>query len=308
MLSNNKKILITGATGLIGTALLRYFITKGQKINILSRTPKSALVQGVDAFFWEPSENKIDTRCFEDVSVIIHLAGASINRKWTKSGKKLIFDSRINSSKLLLKEINKLPNHGIRRIICASGIGIYPSNATKLYSEDETSKSESYLHKLVYEWEKVNKRFESLGIDVTLFRIGLVLSQTGGIFPILSRLILNRFGLIFGTGRNVISWIYLDDLVKLILWSGIEKWTGAYNAVAPNPLSQKEMIMAVLQAKPQKTNWLKVPAWLIKLGIGERSELILSSQNVSAQKVLSRGFRFQCSDFDDFLKIWELHT
>lgn len=302
MLSRHKKLLITGSTGLIGTALLRFFIAKGQKINILSRTPESALINGVDMFFWEPSKNIIDVRCFEEVSVIIHLAGASINRKWTKSGKKLIFDSRINSSKLLFEEIKKLPNHGIKQIICASAIGIYPSDETKLYLEDDTSKSESYLHNLVYEWEKVNMSFERLSIDVTLFRIGLVLSHGGGIFPIFSRLILNRFGLVFGSGRQVISWIFIDDLIELIVSSGSEKWTGVYNAVAPNPLSQKEMVMAILQANTQKTNYLKLPAWLIKLVFGERSVLTLSSQNVSAKKILSKGFHFKCSEFSTFLK------
>lgn len=303
MPSRYNKILITGATGLIGTTLVRFLRTKGQKINILTRNPESNFIDGVETFFWEPSEDKIDVRCFRGVSVIVHLAGASINTKWTKSGKKLIFDSRIDSSKLLLTEIKKLPNHAIRQIVCASGIGIYPSDATKLYFEDDSLKSKSYLHNLVHDWEKTNQMFESLSIDVTIFRIGLVLSKEGGIYPIMSRLILNKFGLVFGNGRQVISWIYIDDLVRLIALAGDEKWTGVYNAVAPNPLSQEEMIVTILRFKTQATNYIRVPVWLIKMVLGERSDLTLSSQNVSAKKILSKGFQFKCSQFSNFLEL-----
>ena len=172
------KVLITGATGLIGKVLIEKFSSVGVKVNFLT-TKKSKIhsIKGAIGFYWCPAKKKIDLKCFHGVDSIIHLAGSRISKPWTKSNKKDILSSRIDSTRLLFLGLkNNIDSCNIKNIVSASAIGIYPSEFKKIQTEKTNSTSNSFMERVVVAWEKEIENFCSLNIPVAKIRIGLVLS------------------------------------------------------------------------------------------------------------------------------------
>ena len=173
-------ILITGATGLIGLELEKLLLSKGLIVNYLS-TSKRKLKNNLNnkGFYWNPSTGEIDLRAFENVEVIFHFAGASISKRWTKKYKIELIESRIQSSRLLYRTLQKHPNQ-VKQIISASAIGGYASSLSKVYHETDPIDNPGFLGEIVRNWENEVNHFKNLNIKVAKVRIGLVLSTKGG--------------------------------------------------------------------------------------------------------------------------------
>ncbi len=289
------KLLITGATGLVGTALIEQTLSEGFSIHYLT-TNRSKLTQikNTVGFFWDPETKEIDLDCFKGVDCVIHLAGASISKRWTKSYKAQILSSRVDTTRLLFSSLQKLQNqHQVRQIITASAIGVYPSENQEVQTETTAVGPNSFMEQVVLAWEKESHSFSSLGISLATLRIGLVLSRNGGLLESLKTPTLLGLGAAFGNGKQGQSWIHIEDLVGIILKAYKEGWQGVYNAVSPNPVSQNELIYELAKALKRPHILPPLPKFLIQLLLGEMSNLVLDSHWVSAQKVIQASYTFK---------------
>ncbi|PTX44134.1 hypothetical protein C8P64_0104 [Christiangramia gaetbulicola] len=287
------RVLITGATGLIGTELSRLCREKGIKVNYLT-TSKSKIEKKDDyqGFFWDPNSQEIESGCLEGVQTIVHLAGASIAEPWSDSYKRKIIKSRTETAKLLYKTLEKTSNQ-VENFISASAIGVYPSSLEKLYFEDDQQVADNFVGEVVRKWEAAADQFEELGIDVAKIRVGLVLAENGGMLEKIKKPISLNMGAALGSGKQWQSWIHIKDLAGIFLFAIENELTGVYNAVAPNPVTNKEMTKELAQ-KMGKSVWLpNVPKFALKTLLGEMSQIVLSSQLVSSKKIEEVGYNFE---------------
>lgn len=285
-------ILITGATGLIGSEITRLLHENGIDINYLT-TSRSKIEKrdNYKGFYWNPSKGEIDTKCLEGVGAIINLAGTSVFQPWTSSNKKKILRSRIDSLDLLYKTLEE-NEHEVAHIVSASAIGIYPSSTHKMHYEEEKEVADNFLGEVSQKWESAAQKFSNLGLRVAIVRIGIVLAADGGALPQIARPIKYNVGTALGTGTQWQSWIHVRDLARLFLFLISNGAEGVYNGVAPNPVTNEDLTREVANVMDKKV-WLpKVPSFALKLVMGEMSSVVLGSQLVSSKKVEDEGFNF----------------
>ena len=291
-------ILITGATGLVGKALVKECLSKGFNIHYLT-TSKSKISskKNYKGFYWNPQLDQIDPKCFEGVSTVINLAGSSIAQRWTKVSKSTILSSRKNALELLHStiETHKFP---IKHVISASAIGIYPDSKTRYYKEDFQGTDASFLRTVVRSWEGALKSFNSLGVLTTALRIGIVLDANEGALPKISGPIKGYIGSALGSGEQWQSWIHIDDLVSIFLFILESEIEGVFNAVAPNPVQQKDFVKSVAKVLKRPLFFPNVPEIVLNFALGEMSAIVLESQRVSAQKIQNLGFEYKYHELD----------
>lgn len=296
------KVLITGATGMIGSRLSDLCRESGMIVHYLT-TSKSKIEKREDykGFYWNPKSEEIEKECLDGVSTIIHLAGASIAEKWTSEYKETIIKSRTETAALLYDTL-KNDEHQVENFISASAIGKYPDSLEKLYFEDDEVLADNFVGTVVKKWEAAADRFSNLGIDVAKIRVGLVLSEKGGMLEKVRKPIEMNVGAPLGSGKQWQSWIHLDDLAGIFLHAIERELTGVYNAVAPNPVTNKEMTKQ-LADQLNKPLWLpNVPKFVLKTMLGEMSQIVLSSQLVSCKKIEEHGYKFKYSNLSKALE------
>ncbi len=294
-------VLITGATGLIGKALTDAFLKEGIHVNYLT-TRASAIVNkgNKKGFLWNPAKNEIDLDAFTAVSTIVHLAGATVAKRWTSSYKKEILNSRINTAQVLYDAIKATENN-ITHFISASGISIYPSSESKLYTEQSTEVADDFLGSVVQAWEGAADTFSSLGITVAKVRTGVVLDANAGAYPKMEKPITLGAGAAIGSGKQYLSWIYIDDIVEVYKYIVKNRLEGVYNAVAPTPIKNKTLTKKIA-ARYGKTIWLpNVPGFVLKMSLGEMATLVLDGQLVSPARLQKTNFVFEHSTMDSAL-------
>jgi len=293
------RILITGATGLIGSELVKFLLA--QKYTIHYLTTSKAKIEAESnyiGFYWNPQEGKIDENCIFGVDAIIHLAGANIAQRWTNAYKQEIIESRTLSAELLFNLVKKHPNHQIKQIISASGTAIYPDSINQVYDEATKETEDSFLSNVVKKWEQSVDVFQVLGIKVCKLRTGIVLSKEGGALPEMVKPIKMGFGSAMGSGKQMQSWIHIKDLVALYHFALEKQLEGVYNAVTPNPVSNQVLTQTIAKTL-KKSLWLpNTPEFVMKLILGEMVYLLFSSKNLSADKILDLGYQFQFLDIE----------
>ena len=286
------RVLITGATGLVGSNVSKKCLAKGYEVNYLT-TDREKIKQeeNFKGFFWDPKNNEIDDECLNKVDVIIHLAGASIAKRWTSSYKEEIIASRVDTANLLFNRL-KATNQSISQFISASAIGIYPSSFQNLYKEDDQRIDDSFLAEVVEKWEAAADLFKDLQAKVAKVRTGLVLSEKGGALQKMKEPADLNLGAGFGTGKQWQSWIHIEDLANMYLYILENSLEGVYNGVAPNPVTNNELTECIAKQLDKKV-WLpNVPAIALKVALGDMSTVVLSSQLVSSDKIEDTGFEF----------------
>lgn len=296
------RVLITGATGLIGSKITGLCHKNGIKVNYLS-TSKNKIQEKENyrGFYWNPSSGDIDADCLQGVGAIINLAGANIFQPWTKKAKAEILNSRVNSLNTLYKTLNE-NEHEVGHLISASAIGIYPSSLQKMHFEDERAVDDSFLGEVTQKWEAAAERFNGLEIRVSKVRIGLVLSNKGGALAQMKKPIKFNMGAALGSGKQWQSWIHIEDLARIFLYILQNGLSGVYNAVAPNPVTNSTLTQQLAKTM-DKNIWLpNVPAFALKLLMGEMSSIILSSQLVSCKKIRETGFSFHYINLERALR------
>lgn len=296
------KFLITGASGLIGKNLLDKLLKKDVEINILTTSKNlKSNNKKVKKFYWNPEMEIIDSSSILGVSVVINLAGSPIAQLWTKNAKRSILNSRIKSVELLNMIILE-NNVKIDQFLCASAIGIYQSSTSLKHDESSKKISNSFLGNTVKKWESSCDRLLKNEIKITYLRIGLVLSKKGGLLKPILHSINFYMGTWFGNGKNIYSWVHIDDLVSSIIFLIENNCKGVYNLVAPNPVTSKQFTLTISKILGKKIIIPSIPLKIIEFFTGSMSELLLFSQDVCSKKIESDGFKFKYPYLDLALK------
>jgi len=285
-------VLIAGGTGLIGKKLAIILVEKGYQVRVLSR--KRLKTETIEYFFWDVPNGFVDEIAFKNIDHVINLAGANIgSERWTKTRKKEILDSRVLSTQLLYETVQKL-NISLKSFISSSAVGYYGSiNSDKIFVETDIPAND-FLGNICHKWEEASYPFQKMNIRTLQIRTGVVLDKEEGAFPKMFLPIKMGFGSALGTGKQIIPWIHLDDICNIYLFAlQNEKLVGAYNAVATQPINNKEFI-EIIAKKIGKKIWLPaIPGFVLKLILGEMSDLVLKGSIVSSQKIMDSGFTFQ---------------
>lgn len=287
------KVLITGATGLVGTAITRQCREAGIDVHYLTtREDKIREEPGYRGFLWDPTQRSLDPRSFEGVQAVINLAGSSISQPWTPSNKRKIQQSRTDSLGTLFEHMKTHGKGSVEYLVSASAIGIYGHSFTDYHLESSAHTGGGFLAETVRKWEDAARAIENLGLPCGILRLGLVLSGEGGALPQVARPVRYYVGAPLGSGRQWQSWIHLEDAAAMFLFAVQQQLEGVYNAVAPNPVTNTKLTRQVAEVLG-KPIWLpRVPAAALKLLMGERAELVLGSQRVCADKIKMEGFAF----------------
>lgn len=295
-------ILITGATGLIGSEIVKQCHKQNFIVHYLT-TSKEKLSKEphYKGFYWLPEKGIIDDQCFKNVNAIINLAGATISKRWTSSYKKEVMDSRLQSLQLLKEKLKDL-DHEIKHIVSASAIGVYPDSSTNYYDEDSTVISDTFLGEVVQQWESKVDEFEGLQLTVSKIRIGLVLSDDGGALPQMVSPIKYGVGAPFGTGMQWQSWIHIEDLASIFLYVIQHQLEGVYNGVAPNPVTNTDLTKAIAKTLHKPLFLPNIPKFAMKLILGEMHILLFESQRVCSKKIEEEGFYFEYSNLQPALE------
>jgi len=286
-----QNILITGGSGLVGRSLTSLFLEEGHKVSWLSRSGKSK--ENVQGYQWDVNKGTIDNKALEWADTVIHLAGEGVaNGRWTNAQKKRILDSRIESTKLLRASIEEVDNKP-SAFISASAIGYYGmDNGERLLMEEDDPGSD-FLADVTSKWEEAIDEITALSIAVTKVRIGVVLSRNGGALEKMSLPIRWGAGAALGSGRQYMSWIHMDDLCSLIYYLIENNLTGTYNAVSPNPATNKEVTKSIATQLGRPFFLPNVPTFILKIMLGEMADMLLGSSKVSSRKIENAGFKFQ---------------
>ncbi len=296
------KVLITGATGLIGSQITALLLEQGVDVNYLTtRVEKIKTESNYKGFLWAPTKNEIDVRCIEGVDAIINLVGATIAGRWTKTYKKIILESRTKTADLLFETL-KNNSHTIRQFICASGISVYPDDNTYLYTEESNKVDNGFLGEVVVAWEAAADQFSALDIDVAKVRTGVVLAQKDGAFPQLLKPVKMGVPAALGSGDQWISWIHIDDIAAAYVFILNKSLVGVYNAVAPTPINNKKLTQLLANSLNVPLFLPNVPEFVLKLILGEMAILVLEGQLVSSHKLVESGFVFRYSNIENAVK------
>ena len=290
-------VLITGGTGLVGQHLSGMLAEKGYEVIILTRKIPQSHDPKISYALWDVEKNEIDGNAIRKADHIIHLAGAGVaDKRWTKDRKREIAESRIYSAALLVKSLKEIPNK-VQTVISASAIGWYGADTKQSreqgFKEDAVA-NRHFLGETCRLWEAGIEPVKELGKRLVKFRIGIVLSEDGGALKEFSRPVKFGIATIFGNGEQVVSWIHIDDLCRMFIYAMEHNPVeGVYNAVAPTPVTNKELILTLAQKLRGKIFIpVHVPAFALKVALGEMSIEVLKSATVDSHKIRNAGFVF----------------
>jgi uncharacterized protein (TIGR01777 family) len=293
-------ILITGGTGFVGEPLVQYLLKEEHQITLLTRGQHK--VEGIATMSYPAKETLLPPEKLAEFQTIINLAGTSISTtRWNAQGKKQILDSRIQVTKLLVDSIRnnqqlQLPYPTI--FISTSAVGYYGTSDTLTFEETSPNGS-GFLAEVANQWEIQASQVDAIGVRRVILRFGIVLGN-GGILEQLSKPFQYGVGGFLGTGKQWVSWIHLEDLIRIINWVLLkEEAKGTYNACAPNPATMKELIHALAVALHRKS-WTRVPSTFVRILIGEMAEeLVLHGQRVNPKRLLDDGFQWKYERVED---------
>jgi len=294
-------ILITGGTGLIGTALTRLLTERGYRVIILSRKKGGASPAGFTNLptlaHWDPDNGYIEPAAIQSADYIIHLAGAGVaDHRWSAARKKVIVESRTKTSALIAKALKEIPNK-VTAVISSSAIGWYgpdPVIPNPQPFEETAPADDEFLGETCRLWEEAIQPVTETGKRLVIIRTGIVLSDKGGALAEFRKPVRLGVAAILGSGKQVVSWIHVDDLCRMYL-AAIEKkeWSGIFNGVAPQPVSNRELVLTLgRRLKGRYLVPIYIPSFFLKLLLGEMSIEVLKSTTVSAAKARNAGFQF----------------
>ncbi len=284
-------VLITGASGLVGSRLTELLINKGCQVSHLGRSKKSGRVP---SFVWDVEKGMFDEEALKNVQVIVHLAGAGVaEKRWTKKRKREILESRTKSSALLFNNLKK-SNHSVKAVVSASAIGYYGSTLSSRVFKEEDGPGSDFLAGVVEAWEQSVAQISSLAIRVARIRIGIVLAKDSGALTEMARPVKYFVGAPLGTGNQIVSWIHIDDLCNIFI-KAIEddSLSGTYNAVAPHPATNREITKQIAKVLHRPLIMPPVPTFALRILLGEMVDAVVKGSNVSAERILKSGFRFK---------------
>ena len=297
--SSVKTVVIAGGTGMVGTALASELLNRQYRVIILSRKKGNgpAGLERLQYAQWDPSRRFIEEAVIREADFIVNLAGAGVaEKRWTEARKKEIVESRVKSSETIIEALKSQPNK-VRTVVNASAIGWYGPDTpqSRIHPFEETAPADlAFLGETVRLWEQSIEPVSSLVERLVILRIGIVLSSEGGALAEFIKPM--KFGIapVMGNGRQMVSWIHVSDLCRMIIHA-LENNTvnGVYNAVSPYPVSNRQLVQTLADVKPGIQLVIPVPAFVLKIMLGEMSIEVLKSATVSSEKIRKTGFVFQ---------------
>lgn len=295
-------ILIAGGTGFVGKELTSALQKQGYHIYILTRTPQT----------YESFENQTYIGYDDPIEslppfrVVINLAGESLYGYWTKKKKEAIRTSRIETTQTLvnyMEQMAKKPDV----FISSSAVGYYGTSEHNIFTEKTTDPGDDFLANVVADWEHTAQQAESLGIRTVYTRFGIILGNDGGALPMMKIPVQLLVGGRIGTGEQWISWIHIQDAINIILFCIQNiRMSGPVNVTAPNPLRNKDF-MKILSRSLNRPYWFPTPAPLMRVAMGEMSELITKGQYVLPQYIETFNYQFLYPELMDALKSLDLY-
>lgn len=294
-------VLVTGGTGLIGKRLCEKLKLAGYDVAVLSQVRYNK--SDFPVFYWNWQKQEIDEIALKNSDFIIHLAGANIaGQRWSESRKKLIVDSRVESTEFLQSKIKEL-NISPKAFITASAVGYYGAITTKKVFKEINSPGTDFLATTCKLWEEAASNVFDPRIRTVQLRTGIVLTSTGGAIEKIIKPIKFGIGAILGSGKQAMPWIHVDDLCDMYIKAIQDvRLNGVYNAAAPDFQSNKTLTKALAKVV-NKRIWLpNVPNFILKIIYGEMAVMLLYGSQVSSEKILNTGFEFKYPKLKEALK------
>lgn len=296
-----RKVLITGATGMLARKLAAKLTADGVETVALSRS--STPIQGFNAVHtWNPDRGILDENALRNVDAIVHLAGAGIaDKKWTDARKQEIINSRVKGTELLSLMLHGIPNR-VQIVVSASATGYYGDCGASLKTEIDAA-GEGFLAETCQKWENALEKLHAPARRTVILRIGFVIDRQDGALPVMARPVRLFAGAPYGSGKQYLSWIDSSDLIRLFIFAiGNEKLSGIYNAVAPTPVINSEFIKTIGRTLHRPVWPIGIPGTVFRILMGEQADLILQSQYASSGKISDTGFVFEYPDLKSSLK------
>ena len=297
------RVLVTGATGLIGSAVCDALLARGDEVVGLTRNPEKARPENPKVAWhaWEASSERPPPEAFDQVDAVVNLIGEEINQRLTQEAKKRILDSRVTSSKNLLQGIEAAGAKS-KVFIGQSAIGYYGDRGAQIVDED-SEPGDDFGARVPVDWEAAERQAEKLGMRTVILRTGLVLTKHGGLVKQLLLPFKLGVGGPLGSGEQFMSWIHLDDEVGIILWAlDNDEVTGIVNATAPNPVTNREFSKAFGRAL-HRPAVIPAPKLAVAALRGrELAEIVFGGARVIPRRALDLGFRFTYSEIDPALE------
>jgi uncharacterized protein len=293
------KILISGSTGMLGTALIPLLTTGGHRVVRLVRRPRP----GEDVIFWNPAEKKLDPAALEDFDAFIHLSGEYIaDGRWTRAKRERVWNSRVETTKLLVQAIRQLKKPP-KALVCASGSGYYGEGGDRILDEDAPHGHPCFFVDMVRAWESAAQEATAYGVRVVNARIGIVLSPVGGALKSMLPAFKWGAGAVLGSGCESTGWLTLDDLIGMMHFAVMcETLHGPVNFVSPLPITQRELSREIGRILHRPVLF-RVPNYLIKLILGqEMAEAMGWSQRLVPSRLNQAGYHFRHPDLEDGLR------
>jgi len=294
-------VLITGGTGLVGKELTRQLKAKGYAVIHLSRTTNKNTE--TLTYYWDYTKDLIEPEAIEKADYIIHLAGENVSgKRWTTNRKKQIIDSRVRTAELLLKII-KEKNKPLKAFITASGSNYYGTiTCDKIFSETDVAATD-FLGETCKQWEAAADHFKNAGIRTVKIRTGVVLTRHNGALEKIALPVKLGIGSALGSGKQYIPWIHIDDLCSIYIKAiEDEKMQGAYNAVAPQHVTNKDFGRTIAEVLKKPFWFPAIPAFIIKLVFGEMGNIVLKGSRLSSEKIKNAGYQFKFTSLESALR------
>jgi uncharacterized protein (TIGR01777 family) len=281
--------LITGGTGMVGQALSRLLEQQGHVVRHLSTRTSPA----PNRFHWDPSRGTLEPQALQGVTHIIHLAGANVAERWTAKHKAAILDSRVKGSATLEAAIAQLPaDQRPEALISASAVGIYPNHPDHLYTEHD-GEPRGFLGEVVHQWEASVDRIAELGLRVAKLRIGIVLGRGSGVMATLLPVFKLGLGAPLGNGRHWMPWIHVEDMARQFAYLAQHPEEGVWNGVGPSSVTNAEFSKTLARSLQRPYFFPPVPAWALRLALGEMAQVGLMSTKCSAAKWERAAFTYR---------------
>lgn len=291
-------IALTGSTGLIGTALTTLLEAAGHTVRPMVRGEVRDPSREIR---WNPRNRSIEASKLDGIDAVIHLAGKNVACRWNESVKKELRDSRVGGTRLLAETLSGL-QHKPRVLCSASAIGFYGETGEAMVDEESPS-GDHFLSSVCSEWEAANEAAWEAGIRVVEMRIGVVLSQRGGALRKMLSPFKRGLGGVIGPGSQAMSWVSLDDAAGAFKFAvENEHLHGAFNLVAPNPVTNREFTKTLGRVLGRPT-FVPMPAFAARLAFGQMAdELLLASTRVSSERLQQAGYQFQHPELEPMLR------
>jgi len=301
------KVLITGGTGFIGSVVTKKLIERGDKVLLLTRDEKRArkrfTLPGISVFEYDfKPDSLIPVETLDDIDAIINMAGEPIfTGRWTYEKKKLISESRINTTKQIVDSISMMEGKKPEVLINASAVGYYGfSDDTKLTEDSPNGKD--YLAQVCGQWEAEALKASSLGVRVVVLRTGIVLDKDGGALKKMLLPFKFYLGGPIGSGKQYFSWIHIEDMSDLYIQALDDSdLRGPVNATAPSPVTMRQL-SSIIGKRLKKPSWFPIPAFIAKMVIGESAQVVVNGQRVIPKKLLTTGFPFKYIEIASAIK------